>query len=535
MLPEARRLPIYVRPMTFERPRSYENRLLAANGVVVKRSSQTMLWRAEPEVMESNLERLGGVRPGHFAAQRDRLPRHSDCGTCEKCTTGLENRYGCSRCSAGEVVRQYSHDGQRVCRRHKRWVGPGADPRRQLQVDSDVVRADKTYVALKRRGVLDANRLAELEDYVERWAIAEKGSAAEAPTRFALAVNIASVVLVPAFSSEARRNEGFSQRYASVASVLEGLVGGPCAILTDAIWTLLRPLPPNAAPGPHDFTVGGTAALSSEHVAELRTCAYPRSVHLHESHYVGSGKSTGRTRTVTTHTTRYACGNGHVFSGSPGKLALDDAGSGCAQCDGSLGLMHPSIAADWDWERNGTRTPYDVRPHDAVRIEWVCGEGHEQRRAVQRRVASGGCTVCSGRVPGDDYNLAAVNPEVAARWHGTRNGTRRPEQFRPKSSDVVWWIFDCGHEFEGSIVSQVKRRQCLVCINQVVTGANSLRSLRPDLVPLFHPTKNGSWTPDNISGVKHGKCWWQCPRCSHEWFGHLSRRTGGACPECDCH
>ena len=59
-----------------------------------------------------------------------------------------------------------------------------------------------------------------------------------------------------------------------------------------------------------------------------------------------------------------------------------------------------------------------------------------------------------------------------------------------------------------------------------------LFSEEPDLVREWHPTKNGSLTPRNVTTDHHKKVWWLCEN-SHEWEATVTDRIMGAgCPVC---
>ncbi|MFB2898623.1 zinc-ribbon domain-containing protein [Aerosakkonemataceae cyanobacterium BLCC-F50] len=56
----------------------------------------------------------------------------------------------------------------------------------------------------------------------------------------------------------------------------------------------------------------------------------------------------------------------------------------------------------------------------------------------------------------------------------------------------------------------------------------------PYLAAEWHPTKNGTLTPDQVTVGSSRKVWWQCPKGSdHEWDASIVRRTKGqGCPCC---
>jgi len=39
-----------------------------------------------------------------------------------------------------------------------------------------------------------------------------------------------------------------------------------------------------------------------------------------------------------------------------------------------------------------------------------------------------------------DYNLLDKFPDVAKQWHPTKNGSKKPEDYRPGSHIKVWWL-----------------------------------------------------------------------------------------------
>lgn len=54
-----------------------------------------------------------------------------------------------------------------------------------------------------------------------------------------------------------------------------------------------------------------------------------------------------------------------------------------------------------------------------------------------------------------------------------------------------------------------------------------LYSEKPDLVREWHPTKNGSLNPRNVTTDHHQKVWWLCEN-GHEWEATITERIMGA-------
>lgn len=79
--------------------------------------------------------------------------------------------------------------------------------------------------------------------------------------------------------------------------------------------------------------------------------------------------------------------------------------TGCPYCAGrrvlpgfnDLATRYPDLAAQWDQEGNGARTPQDVTPGSHYRAWWRCQSGHRWQAAVFSRTGSRptGCPACA--------------------------------------------------------------------------------------------------------------------------------------------
>ena len=63
----------------------------------------------------------------------------------------------------------------------------------------------------------------------------------------------------------------------------------------------------------------------------------------------------------------------------------------------------------------------------------------------------------------------------------------------------------------------------------------SLASAFPKLIEEWHPEKNGTLLPSDVSPFSHRKCWWLCPR-GHDYLAIVEHRArGSGCPYCSNH
>ncbi len=131
-------------------------------------------------------------------------------------------------------------------------------------------------------------------------------------------------------------------------------------------------------------------------------------------------------------------------------------------------------------------------------------------------------------------SLASIHPELVLEWHPTKNGQLSPEMFYPYSQDSVWWLGKCGHEWQATISGRSSGMNCPYCSGKrVLAGFNDLETTNPSLAKEWHPTKNGSMTPREVTGGSGKKVWW-LGKCGHEWEARISDRQikGSECPFC---
>ncbi len=201
----------------------------------------------------------------------------------------------------------------------------------------------------------------------------------------------------------------------------------------------------------------------------------------------------------------------------------------------SLASRYPEIAAEWNCERNGMLTPEKVSHGSNRKVWWRCPLGHEYQMSITNRTKDGiGCPICSGHQVLAGFNdLATTRPDVAATWHPTRNGELRPTDVTCTSHKKVWWLGECGHEWEAVISTRVRGSGCPICAGKVVlAGFNDLASANPQLAAEWHPTKNGDFKPTMVTAHTGKKVWWLGP-CGHEWEAAVSSRSAGhGCPYC---
>ena len=133
-------------------------------------------------------------------------------------------------------------------------------------------------------------------------------------------------------------------------------------------------------------------------------------------------------------------------------------------------------------------------------------------------------------------SLADIRPDVVKCWDFSKNGKLTPNMFTVGSNQAVWWKCpDCGHEWQCSINSMTRpgRYGCMECskekrgksfTKQAVKRVGALAETMPDLAKEWHPTKNGTLSPNDISAGRFKPVWWLCSQCGHEWQASPNNR-----------
>jgi len=205
----------------------------------------------------------------------------------------------------------------------------------------------------------------------------------------------------------------------------------------------------------------------------------------------------------------------------------------------SLADINPELAKQWHPDKNGDLTPDNVLPGSNKKVWWKCSveDEHEWEASVAHRSKRGhGCPYCSGHKASKQNSLTAAYPELAKEWHPTKNGKLTQDDVTAGSGRKVWW--QCSkhdeHEWEAMINNRKKGSGCPICTNKKTVISNSLAVNNPELAKEWHPIKNGSLTPYDVTSGSNKKVWWKCPRGSdHEWETYINlRNRGRGCPYC---
>ena len=220
-------------------------------------------------------------------------------------------------------------------------------------------------------------------------------------------------------------------------------------------------------------------------------------------------------------------------------------GEGCPYCSGHRVLVgfndlvttHPHIAAEWDTDRNGHKTPYQyTRGSDEI-VWWRCPFGnHSYQATISGRTCHGhGCPCSCGRKVFSGHNdLQSMYPSILAGWDHERN-EKSSDQYTAYSNEEVWWRCPLGHSYRARIDNHtLKNDGCPYCTNrELLIGFNDLQSLFPNIISQWDYFRN-SVGPDQIVAKANVKAFLLCSK-GHSYEATISTSTGeiSTCPYCN--
>ena len=165
----------------------------------------------------------------------------------------------------------------------------------------------------------------------------------------------------------------------------------------------------------------------------------------------------------------WKCSKGHEWQAT---IKDRNNGNGCPYCSSKIILkgyndlqaVNPTLAKEWNYERNNELTPANVTPGSNKKIWWKCSKGHEWQATIGSRSGGRGCPYCSGRyVVKGENDLQTVNPTLANEWNYEKNNGLTPADVMPNSDKKVWWKCENGHEWQAMIGNRHRGNGCPIC------------------------------------------------------------------------
>ena len=258
-----------------------------------------------------------------------------------------------------------------------------------------------------------------------------------------------------------------------------------------------------------------------------------------------------------------------------------------------LATVNPTLAEEWNYEKNGTLTPDQVTAGSHKKVWWKCEFGHEWETKVYHRGRSGsGCPICFAerktsfaeqaiafylskiltvkqRWTGMGKEIDIYLPEIRVGieynglyWHKEKNDKdeKKKDFFKRRNVKIItvfeslenkvgedfvehnyrdktslnWAVAEIGRLLSLNIEDIDIQRDNVEILNRYVLlkKEESIQIKNSTLAEEWNYEKNGSLTPDMVTAGSHKKVWWKCKH-GHEWEAIISNRAkGSGCPIC---
>ena len=214
-----------------------------------------------------------------------------------------------------------------------------------------------------------------------------------------------------------------------------------------------------------------------------------------------------------------------VQSRTLGSRCPYDAGRAACPCN-DLAHNHPEVAAEWNWEANGKRTPENVAAFSNTKAAWRCALcGHRWSALVfqRTRFQGTGCPWCARearRIRTRHPSISSGAGHLLAEWDWEANETDglHPDTVTLGSVRQVHWVQreECKlglvHKWQASPNHRIgERAGSPYPSGMAVCACNSLAVQCPEAADLWDSNMNGGMTPNGITVQLDNVVVWKGP------------------------
>jgi DNA-directed RNA polymerase subunit RPC12/RpoP len=217
--------------------------------------------------------------------------------------------------------------------------------------------------------------------------------------------------------------------------------------------------------------------------------------------------------------------------------------TGCPSCAGNilvvgkndLQTVNPTLAEQWDCEKNYPLTASDVAVNSNEKAWWKDKLGHSWETVISSRNSGKGCPFCANRKLLRGFNdLTTHSPSLAKQWDKKKNYPLTANDVVYGSHDYAWWKCAKRHSWRTKITSRTNGTGCPYCHHtELVPGETDLESVRPDIAAGWDYEKNYPLTPKQTTAWTRQKVWWNCKKCGLSYKTAINnRKSADSCPYC---
>ncbi|MBE6687521.1 MAG: hypothetical protein E7591_09895 [Ruminococcaceae bacterium] len=294
----------------------------------------------------------------------------------------------------------------------------------------------------------------------------------------------------------------------------------------------------------------------------------------------------------------WKCSKGHEWQAT---VNHRNNGRGCPACSGNIVLkgendlqtISPTLAKEWNYEKNGNTKPEHFTESSSKKVWWKCSKGHEWQATINHRNNGRGCPICNSerntslpeyailyylkkhglevihsyREMGYELDIYIPSKKVAIEydgylWHKNKakidlkknqkckkDGIKlyRIREGLPSLNDSsIDFIVQKGQKNLSEILKRVLSEIIGLCIDidlerdsiaienlrDYTEKESSLLLSNPNLAKEWNCEKNGNLKPEHFTKNSGKKVWWKCSE-GHEWQATIDHRNKGrGCPYC---
>jgi DNA-directed RNA polymerase subunit RPC12/RpoP len=223
------------------------------------------------------------------------------------------------------------------------------------------------------------------------------------------------------------------------------------------------------------------------------------------------------------------------------QINLKSGKYGCPYCSGyrvnetnSLLTLNPVLASEWDYDKNKNLTPNNVSCSSGKKVWWICPKencGSSYDMTISNRTFNNNCPYCSGKRVNETNSVTALRPDMASQWHPIKNRDLTPCDITLGSDKKVWWLGDCGHEWDSPVSSKMNGQGCPYCDNKkILIGFNDMWTTNPELAKLLLNPEDGY----KHTHRSNKKIDWKCLDCGNVIKNKSPNSVNGnfSCPIC---
>ena len=185
---------------------------------------------------------------------------------------------------------------------------------------------------------------------------------------------------------------------------------------------------------------------------------------------------------------------------------------------------HPEVAAEWDWEANGERTPQTVTASSPLKAAWRCGLcGHRWSAPVFNRTRGSACPQCARDARRQQTRQPSISSgalHLLAEWDWEANATHgwHPDHIALGSRKKVHWVVqdECKLGLVHRWQATPQHRATLKSgspfpSGKAVCACNSLAVQCPEAADLWDHVSNGALTPSAVAVRSSKVVAWKSP------------------------